>query len=128
MPASLEEQAERLRAEGIAVEVDLRGLDEELPEDVQTVVFRTVQEALTNIHRHSGARNASVVAAASGSRLRIVVEDDGASNPGTCSGTDLPARPGRHPRARGADRRPPARSSRSSGGGTAVVVDLEMPR
>ncbi len=74
---AIEEQADRLRAAGLEVDVDVRGITPDLSEDVQTVVFRTVQESLTNIARHSGATHASVVAAASGSRLRIVVEDDG---------------------------------------------------
>ncbi len=125
LAASLEEQAERLRAEGIAVEVDLRGLDEELPEDVQTVVFRTVQEALTNIHRHSGAQNASVVAAASGSRLRIVVEDDGAGFDPEAPTSRL-GLVGIRERVELIGGR--LRIESTPGAGTAVVVDLEMPR
>jgi signal transduction histidine kinase len=36
-----------------------------------------VQEALTNVARHSGSRRASVLATALGDRLRLVVEDEG---------------------------------------------------
>ena len=124
LAAALEEQAERLRAEGLAVEVDLRGLEGDLPEDVQTVVFRTVQEALTNIHRHSGARNASVVAAANGTRLRIVVEDDGAGFD-TEAPTSRLGLVGIRERVELVGGR--LRIESTPGAGTAVVVDLETP-
>ena len=44
---------------------------------VATAVFRIVQEALTNVGRHSGASEASVMVIASGSALRAVIEDNG---------------------------------------------------
>jgi signal transduction histidine kinase len=122
---AIEEQAARLRQTGIAVDVDLRGIDPGLPDDVQTVLFRVVQEALTNTARHSGARAASVVATARGGRLRLVVEDDG-------EGFD-PATPssrlglvGIHERVGLIGGR--LRIESSPGGGTAVVVDLELSR
>ena len=40
-------------------------------------LLRVVQEALTNVRRHSGARNASVNLHASGDVARITVSDDG---------------------------------------------------
>lgn len=44
---------------------------------VATSIFRIVQEALTNIGRHSGASEASVTIVNSGDALRVVVEDNG---------------------------------------------------
>lgn len=44
---------------------------------VETAVFRIVQEALTNIGRHSHAAEASVVLISTDDALRAVVEDDG---------------------------------------------------
>lgn len=44
---------------------------------VATAVFRIVQEALTNVCRHSGASEASVMVIASDSALRAVIEDNG---------------------------------------------------
>jgi signal transduction histidine kinase len=121
---AIEEQAARLRQAGIAVDVDLRGIDAGIPDDVQTVLFRVVQEALTNTARHSGARSASIVAGARGGRLRLVVEDDG-------DGFD-PASPtsrlglvGIHERVGLIGGR--LRIESSPGGGTAVVVDVELP-
>ena len=48
-----------------------------LPAPVETVVYRVVQEALTNIARHAQAHGVSLVVRRSGSRLRAVLEDDG---------------------------------------------------
>jgi signal transduction histidine kinase len=122
---AIEEQADRLRAAGLEVDVDVRGITPELPDDVQTVVFRTVQESLTNISRHAGASHASVLAAASGSRLRIVVEDDGV-------GFD-PESPTSRLGLVGIRERVELlggnlRIESSPGAGSAVVVDLEIPR
>ncbi len=44
---------------------------------LENAVFRLVQEALTNVCRHSGARRASVELAQTGDRLRITVRDWG---------------------------------------------------
>lgn len=44
---------------------------------VATSIFRIVQEALTNVGRHSGATEASVTIVNSGDALRVVVEDNG---------------------------------------------------
>jgi two-component system sensor kinase len=44
---------------------------------VATSIFRIVQEALTNIGRHSGASEASVTIVNSADALRVVVEDNG---------------------------------------------------
>ena len=45
--------------------------------EVATVVYRVVQEALTNILRHADASRASVTATLSKGQLRAIVEDDG---------------------------------------------------
>jgi signal transduction histidine kinase len=62
-----------------AVDLALHGLEGggRLPAEVETVVYRVVQEALTNVVRHAGAATASVVVARTADRLRAVVEDDG---------------------------------------------------
>lgn len=48
-----------------------------LAKQVETVLYRVVQEALTNVVRHAGAHSVSVVATATGPQLQVVVEDDG---------------------------------------------------
>lgn len=68
---------------GVRVDVTLSGLDVRLPAGVEVCVYRIVQEALTNVAKHSKATNASVVIARDGDLLRVVIEDDGAGLDGT---------------------------------------------
>jgi signal transduction histidine kinase len=49
-----------------------------LPSEVETVFYRIVQEALTNVAKHARARTLSVVLTRKGDSLSAVVEDDGA--------------------------------------------------
>lgn len=48
-----------------------------LPPEIETVVYRVVQEALTNISRHASAATASVTVIVADGRVRVLVEDDG---------------------------------------------------
>ncbi|MDF1522534.1 MAG: sensor histidine kinase [Trueperaceae bacterium] len=48
-----------------------------LPRQEETVLYRAVQEALTNVVRHAKATSVSVVATKGGSSVRLVIEDDG---------------------------------------------------
>ena len=48
-----------------------------LPQEVQLVVYRVAQEALSNAARHSGAENVEVRLARDGDRVELVVTDDG---------------------------------------------------
>jgi len=74
---------DRLAAEvtdrtGLAVEVDVGlRLDQRLGPETETVVYRVVQEALTNVARHAEATEVSVTVVELGDRVRILVEDDG---------------------------------------------------
>jgi len=77
LPSAIERQADRLRAEpGVTVDVSVDDL-RDLGEEAEIAVFRVVQEALTNIQRHAGARHASVLVRRLPGRVRVVVEDDG---------------------------------------------------
>ena len=63
---------------GMAVDAVVDGLPEnDVPSAVATVVYRVVQEALTNVARHADASIASVAVTVAAGRLRAVVEDDG---------------------------------------------------
>jgi PAS domain S-box-containing protein len=48
-----------------------------LPREIELVVFRLVQESLTNIHRHSGSKSASIQIARDGEAVSIEVADQG---------------------------------------------------
>jgi two-component system sensor histidine kinase UhpB len=61
-----------------------RRLSESLPEhapEVDLVVYRVVQEALTNVVRHSRATRAEVELETQGDRLRVAVRDNGRGMP-----------------------------------------------
>jgi signal transduction histidine kinase len=123
LAGAIEHQAGRLReATGITVDVAVAHLPA-LSREVEIVVFRVVQEALTNIARHSGAAHASVVASADRGRLRVVVEDDG-------RGFD-PGRPTRRLGLAGINERiamlgGDLRIDSSPGAGTALTMDLDV--
>lgn len=63
---------------GIRVGTDLHALDIEISELASIVIYRVVQEAITNIAKHAHASTLRVAARRSGSVLRVVVSDDGA--------------------------------------------------
>jgi len=48
-----------------------------IPPAIEIVCFRIMQEALTNILRHAGARNVWIELAAAGDGLELTVRDDG---------------------------------------------------
>ena len=48
-----------------------------LKPDMETAIFRIIQEALTNMFRHSGARNGRVSVAEVDERIMVTVRDDG---------------------------------------------------
>lgn len=62
---------------GLTVTVSSRGEEAELPMDVRTVLFRVVQESLTNVIRHAGADKAEVLVVFDRGEVRIRVEDAG---------------------------------------------------
>jgi len=52
--------------------------DERLPADVETTMYRIVQESLTNIAKHAAASRVSVFVTRAHDAAVVVVEDDGA--------------------------------------------------
>jgi two-component system, NarL family, sensor histidine kinase UhpB len=61
----------------VAVDIHASGLDDRLTSEVETLVYRVVQEAMTNVLKHAAAQNLSIVLERRGDRLRVVIEDDG---------------------------------------------------
>ncbi len=71
--------AEYAERHQIQVEVHTAGLDEtsRLPTLIETAIYRVVQEALTNVARHSGATTVSVIVERRDGQVCAIVEDDG---------------------------------------------------
>ena len=62
---------------GIKVELEARLGNERLPNDVETTVYRIVQEALTNVVKHAEAKNVSILLVRRDANVTAVIEDDG---------------------------------------------------
>ena len=76
--AAIEKLASECKADGIHAAVRLRGTPRALPEPVEITLYRAAQEALTNVRRHARASKLDIeLAFASGSGIRLRVEDDG---------------------------------------------------
>lgn len=62
---------------GIKVQVKTSGSERRLPIEVEVILFRIAQEALSNVRRHSKATSAEVRVEFEDSKARITVKDDG---------------------------------------------------
>lgn len=62
---------------GIAIEFEISENFGRLPRNLELVVFRIVQESLTNIHRHSGSERASIRIARVEDAVTMEIEDSG---------------------------------------------------
>jgi len=78
LPAALERYVADWRGRhGIAVDLAVSGLAQRLPAEVETALYRIVQESLSNVARHAEARTASVLIECRHGTLRAIIEDDG---------------------------------------------------
>lgn len=59
------------------VELQLMGMEERISSDVETAVYRIVQEGLTNVARHAQADHVRVQLSRVDGMVRLVIEDDG---------------------------------------------------
>jgi two-component system CheB/CheR fusion protein len=81
---------------GIAIDFVSAGLDERrLPPQIETVVYRIVQEAMNNVYKHASAKSVSISIERRSDYLLGIVEDDGVSfDPEGPSGEGEPPRIG----------------------------------
>jgi signal transduction histidine kinase len=63
--------------DSVDIDLEIQLGDERLPADVETTMYRIVQEALTNIAKHADARRVSVLVTRTDKAAVLVVEDDG---------------------------------------------------
>lgn len=62
---------------GIKVQLDSVGLGQRLDPELETAVYRIVQESITNIAKHAKARHVKILLRADDSAVTAVIEDDG---------------------------------------------------
>jgi signal transduction histidine kinase len=78
LPAALQWYIDGLSTRSdLDVTLDLPHHFERPSPEIELVLFRIVQECLTNIHRHSGATHASIRIASEPETIALEVEDDG---------------------------------------------------
>jgi two-component system, NarL family, sensor kinase len=68
---------------GMKVDLDLPSTFERLPQDVETTLFRVVQEALINIHHHADSPTALIRLRVEDHRLLLEIVDRGRGMPST---------------------------------------------
>jgi signal transduction histidine kinase len=74
----------------VQVTLQMAGAIDDVSRPVGAAAYRVVQEALTNVLRHSGARHATVsVAATGGSDLAVEIRDDGSPGAPAAPGTGM---------------------------------------
>lgn len=67
---------------GIQVNLDIHETPARLTESIELVLFRVLQESLTNVHRHSGATRVDVSLNTAGNEVILTVRDYGRGIPG----------------------------------------------
>jgi signal transduction histidine kinase len=84
--AHLERLITHVRDSGVPVEVDVVGTPQDLPPGVDLSAYRIVQEALTNVLKHTAQARVRVLLAYADDALSVTVTDDGI--PGPLNGTE----------------------------------------
>src|SRR5688572_13186237 len=113
---------------GVTVHLSVDGMEERARPDLETVVYRVVQEALTNVAKHAKAESAHVRLQRGRDRLFLSIRDEGRGfDPAAAMGPDETRGGG----LRGMRDRVDLFGGRfevrsSAGGGTAVEVELPL--
>ena len=85
---AIDRLAQTVAESGMRVDVEAHIGDERLPEPVETTLYRIVQEAVTNVARHSGAARLSITLTRKNGAIVAIVEDDGKGFDPASTGTD----------------------------------------
>jgi PAS domain S-box-containing protein len=66
---------------GLKIELCMPKDFERLPDDMELAIFRIVQECLTNIHRHSGSKTATINVSRDAENVFLEIQDEGTGIP-----------------------------------------------
>jgi signal transduction histidine kinase len=110
---------------GIHTDLQFRNCDGRLPQPIEVGVYRILQEALTNVARHSGAGHVVVVLARDEHAVHVTVEDDGAGFVRNAVRTNGLGVIGMRERAQSLDGSFSIEDR--SGGGTRICVTVPLP-
>ena len=124
LAAALEWQGREVsRRTEMEVSVESESVPEDLPDETKIAIYRLVQEALNNAVRHSGARNAKVVARRLAKSIVVRVTDDGRGfDPMRSRGMGILGMEERVKRLGGT-----LRVESESGKGAALTAELPLP-
>jgi signal transduction histidine kinase len=109
---------------GISVDLEARIGEGRLPSDVETTVYRIIQEALTNVVKHAEARKVSILLVHRDTTLTAVVEDDGQGFDPTAVGDNSLGLEGMRERVELHDGRMVVEAS--SGAGTTLRIEVPL--
>jgi signal transduction histidine kinase len=110
---------------GLRVDLEAQLGEERLPSEVETALYRVVQEALTNIVKHADAGHVSVLLARKVGAVVAVVEDDGSGFDPAGTREDALGLAGMRERVGLVGGRLQIESS--SGAGTTLVAEVPVP-
>jgi two-component system sensor histidine kinase DegS len=77
LPALRHLASESTKTSRICTKVNTQGTERRLPEEIELVLFRITQEAMSNIWRHSQAINADITLEFSEHKIKVIIKDDG---------------------------------------------------
>lgn len=66
---------------GLEIELSVSETVGRLPSEIEMALFRTVQEGLTNIHRHSGSKRAAIRLSCENNEISLEIQDEGKGIP-----------------------------------------------
>jgi two-component system sensor histidine kinase UhpB len=109
---------------GIALELESRLPETRLPSEVETVLYRVVQEALTNVVKHARAEHVSILLRERDGAVAAVIEDDGRGFSLEAAEEEGLGLVGMRERVSLVDGRLDVEST--EGGGTTIVVEVPL--
>lgn len=82
LPSALRSYTEGLaERSGLIVDLELDPRLQRMPRETEAIVFRIVQESLTNVHRYAGTKTAKVRISQNLQTVRVQIEDKGVGIP-----------------------------------------------